>query len=95
MRVLTDPGVSQPRSDTRLLVGAISGPGLSTGAKVLDLCIESGVGTAATLRGASVTAVDGSRRARAALERICAPVHRLLASSTRATVRLGTGTKRR
>jgi release factor glutamine methyltransferase len=64
MRVITVPSVFQPRSDTWMLVAAMSEQGLATGVKVLDLCTGSGViGVAAALRGASVTAVDVSRRA--------------------------------
>jgi release factor glutamine methyltransferase len=64
MRVITVPGVFQPRSDTWMLVQAVRRYGLKPGAKVLDLCTGSGViGVAAALQGASVTAVDVSRRA--------------------------------
>jgi release factor glutamine methyltransferase len=64
MRVITVPGVFQPRSDTWMLVDAICRQDLSPGAKVLDLCTGSGVvGVAAALRGASVTSADVSRRA--------------------------------
>jgi release factor glutamine methyltransferase len=64
MRVITVPGVFQPRSDTWMLVEAVRGESLSAGARVLDLCTGSGaIGVAAALRGAAVTAVDVSRRA--------------------------------
>jgi release factor glutamine methyltransferase len=64
MRVITVPGVFQPRSDTWMLVRAVSDHALAPGAKVLDLCTGSGViGVAAAVRGAAVTSVDISRRA--------------------------------
>jgi release factor glutamine methyltransferase len=64
MRVITVPGVFQPRSDTWMLVGAVRAQALTPGAKVLDLCTGSGViGVAAAIRGAAVTSVDVSRRA--------------------------------
>jgi release factor glutamine methyltransferase len=64
MRVITVPGVFQPRSDTWMLVGAVEDHPLVRGASVLDLCTGSGaIGVAAALRGATVTAVDVSRRA--------------------------------
>jgi release factor glutamine methyltransferase len=64
MRVITVPGVFQPRSDTWMLVRAVSDRALPRGARVLDLCTGSGaIGVAAALRGAAVTAVDVSRRA--------------------------------
>jgi release factor glutamine methyltransferase len=63
MRVITIPGVFQPRSDTWMLIAAVRGHA-SSGAKMLDLCTGSGaIGVAAALRGAAVTAVDVSRRA--------------------------------
>ena len=65
LRLLPIPGVFQPRSDTWMLIDAIRRHGLSPGARVLDLCTGSGaVAVAAALCGASVTAVDVSRRAR-------------------------------
>ncbi|MEY2443019.1 MAG: release factor glutamine methyltransferase [bacterium] len=64
MRVITVPGVFQPRSDTWMLVRAVRDHALAPGAKVLDLCTGSGViGVAAAVRGAAVTSVDISRRA--------------------------------
>jgi release factor glutamine methyltransferase len=64
MRVITVPGVFQPRSDTWMLIGAVNRHPLTHGASVLDLCTGSGaIGVAAALRGAAVTAVDVSRRA--------------------------------
>jgi release factor glutamine methyltransferase len=64
MRVITVPGVFQPRSDTWMLVQAVRQHTLAPGARVLDLCTGSGaVGVAAALRGAAVTAVDVSQRA--------------------------------
>ncbi|MEA2153928.1 MAG: release factor glutamine methyltransferase [Solirubrobacteraceae bacterium] len=63
MRVITVPGVFQPRSDTWMLIGAVREHAFR-GARVLDLCTGSGaIGVAAALRGAAVTAVDVSRRA--------------------------------
>lgn len=64
MRVLAVPGVFQPRSDTWMLIAAVGRQPLPPGARVVDLCTGSGaVAVAAALRGASVTAVDISRRA--------------------------------
>jgi release factor glutamine methyltransferase len=64
MRLLHVPGVFQPRSDTWMLIDAVRRQTLPVGARVLDLCTGSGaVAVAAALRGASVTAVDVSRRA--------------------------------
>jgi release factor glutamine methyltransferase len=64
MRLLHVPGVFQPRSDTWMLIDAVRRQALPAGARVLDLCTGSGaVAVAAALRGASVTAVDVSRRA--------------------------------
>lgn len=64
MRVITVPGVFQPRSDTWMLVDAVRALAPPPGAKVLDLCTGSGViAVAAAMLGASVTAVDISRRA--------------------------------
>src|SRR4051794_1840276 len=64
MRVITVPGVFQPRSDTWMLIRAVGLRTLPPGARVLDLCTGSGaIGVAAALRGAAVTAVDVSRRA--------------------------------
>jgi release factor glutamine methyltransferase len=64
MRVITVPGVFQPRSDTWMLIEAVRAQPLGPGARMLDLCAGSGaVGVAAALQGADVTAVDLSRRA--------------------------------
>jgi release factor glutamine methyltransferase len=64
MRLLHVPGVFQPRSDTWMLIDAVRRESLRPGTRVLDLCTGSGaVAVAAALRGASVTAVDVSRRA--------------------------------
>jgi release factor glutamine methyltransferase len=63
MRVITVPGVFRPRTDSVLLAGraaAVSAPGV----RVLDLFTGSGiVAVAAARSGATVTAVDVSRRA--------------------------------
>ena len=64
MRVITVPGVFEPRSDTWMLIEAVRAELLAPGARMLDLCAGSGVvGVAAALKGADVTAVDVSRRA--------------------------------
>jgi len=64
MRVLTVPGVFQPRSDTWMLIDAVNDHVRAPGTRMLDLCAGSGaVGVAAALRGSLVTAVDLSRRA--------------------------------
>lgn len=64
MRVITVPGVFQPRSDTWMLIEAVRNTSLPPAARVLDLCTGSGaVGVAAALRGASVTSIDVSQRA--------------------------------
>jgi release factor glutamine methyltransferase len=65
MRVITVPGVFQPRSDTWMLIHAVRNHQLlAPGARVLDLCTGSGaIGVAAALCGAGVTSVDVSRRA--------------------------------
>jgi release factor glutamine methyltransferase len=58
------PGVFQPRPDTWMLIDAVRHEPLRPGTRVLDLCTGSGaIAVAAALRGASVTAVDVSRRA--------------------------------
>ena len=61
--IVSLPGVYAPRSDTRLLIGAleeVTRPGKS----VLDLCTGTGaVAVAAARAGADVLAVDLSRRA--------------------------------
>lgn len=66
LRLLPLPGVFQPRSDTWMLIDAVRREALPADARVLDLCTGSGavaVAAAAALRGATVTAVDVSRRA--------------------------------
>jgi release factor glutamine methyltransferase len=64
LRVVPLPGVFQPRSDTWLLIDAMLRQPLRPRARALDVCTGSGaVAVAAALRGASVTAVDVSRRA--------------------------------
>jgi len=64
MRILTPPGVFQPRSDSWMLVDAVRQATLQPRATALDLCSGSGaVAVAAALRGVrSVTAVDVHRR---------------------------------
>jgi release factor glutamine methyltransferase len=64
MRILTLPGVFQPRSDTWMLADALVAA-LRPGARVLDLCTGSGAlaVTAATHGAGEVVAVDVSRRA--------------------------------
>jgi release factor glutamine methyltransferase len=64
VRVITLPGVFQPRSDTWMLVDAVRRSTLQPRATALDLCSGSGaVAVAAALRGVrSVTAVDVHRR---------------------------------
>src|SRR4051812_37228484 len=59
MRIITLPGVFQPRSDSWMLVDAVRGATLHSRTAALDLCSGSGaVAVAAALRGArSVTAV--------------------------------------
>ena len=64
VRLLHVPGVFAPRPDTWMLIDAVRRESLRPGTRVLDLCTGSGaVAVAAALRGASVTAVDVSRRA--------------------------------
>ncbi|MBX5443090.1 MAG: methyltransferase [Solirubrobacteraceae bacterium] len=65
MRILTLPGVFQPRSDTWLLADGLREQTLPPRAAVLDLCTGSGaLAICAARRGArDVTAVDVSRRA--------------------------------
>ena len=65
MRIITLPGVFEPRSDSRLLARVLCEHIPEPGARVLDLCTGSGiVGVgAARHRGAEVTVVDVSRRA--------------------------------
>lgn len=65
MRIITLPGVFQPRSDARLLAAAMRRRGLASGARVLDVFTGSGaLAVAAAQEGArEVTAVDVSRRA--------------------------------
>jgi release factor glutamine methyltransferase len=64
MRIITPPGVFQPRSDSWMLVDAVRQATLQPRAAALDLCSGSGVAAvAAALRGVrSVTAVDLHRR---------------------------------
>jgi release factor glutamine methyltransferase len=65
MRIITLPGVFQPRSDTWMLVDALRRQPLGPGSRVLDLCTGSGaLAIAAAEQGAGeVIAVDVSRRA--------------------------------
>ena len=60
MRIITPPGVFQPRSDTWMLADAVRTITLDPRAKVLDVCSGSGaVAIAAASRGVrSATAVD-------------------------------------
>jgi release factor glutamine methyltransferase len=64
MRIITPPGVFQPRSDTWMLAEAVRRATLQPRATALDLCSGSGaVAVAAAMRGVrSVTAVDVDRR---------------------------------
>jgi release factor glutamine methyltransferase len=63
------PGVYRPQDDTWLLTTALRASGIPVGARVLDLCTGTGaLAVAAAREGAgSVTAVDVSRRALAAV----------------------------
>lgn len=63
MRILTPPGVFQPRSDSWMLADAVKTVTLDPRARVLDVCSGSGVvAVAAATRGVrSVTAVDVHR----------------------------------
>lgn len=65
MRIVTVPGVFQPRSDARLLAAVMREQGLARGARVLDVFAGSGaLAVAAAREGArEVVAVDVSRRA--------------------------------
>jgi release factor glutamine methyltransferase len=65
VRIITLPGVFQPRSDARLLAAAMRDLGLARGARVLELFAGSGaIAVAAAQEGArEVTVVDVSRRA--------------------------------
>ncbi|WET82382.1 methyltransferase [Amycolatopsis sp. QT-25] len=67
--LLRPPGVYRPQDDTWLLANALSASGMPTGASVLDLCTGTGALalTAAAHGAGSVTAVDISRRALAAV----------------------------
>jgi release factor glutamine methyltransferase len=63
MDLLTPPGVFRPISDSWFLADVLADR-VGPGSTVLDLCTGSGVlAVAAASRGASVTAVDVSRRA--------------------------------
>jgi release factor glutamine methyltransferase len=65
VRILTLPGVFQPRSDTRLLAATMREHGLARSARVLDVFTGSGALAVAAARegAAEVVAVDVSRRA--------------------------------
>jgi release factor glutamine methyltransferase len=64
MRLLPLPGVFQPLSDSRMLADQLRRERLGPGVSVLDLCTGSGLlALVAAAQGASVTAVDVSRRA--------------------------------
>jgi release factor glutamine methyltransferase len=64
MDLLTLPGVFAPISDSHLLAEAVLREQIGRGSTVLDVCTGSGVlALAAASTGASVTAVDVSRRA--------------------------------
>ncbi|KFZ78955.1 methyltransferase [Amycolatopsis sp. MJM2582] len=67
--LLRPPGVYRPQHDTWLLASALSASGMPREAKVLDLCTGTGALalTAAAHGARSVTAVDISRRALAAV----------------------------
>jgi release factor glutamine methyltransferase len=64
MRIITPPGVFQPRSDTWMLADAVRRATLHPRARALDVCTGSGaVAIATALRGVrSVTAIDLHRR---------------------------------
>jgi release factor glutamine methyltransferase len=65
MRIITLPGVFQPRSDTWMLAEALGRRRLGLQTRVLDLCTGSGAlaVTAAKAGAGEVVAVDVSRRA--------------------------------
>ncbi|MFJ8915803.1 HemK2/MTQ2 family protein methyltransferase [Amycolatopsis sp. NPDC102389] len=67
--LLRPPGVYRPQHDTWLLANTLSTSGMPRGARVLDLCTGTGALalTAAAHGAGSVTAVDISRRALAAV----------------------------
>ncbi|MEV6909117.1 HemK2/MTQ2 family protein methyltransferase [Amycolatopsis sp. NPDC051071] len=69
LRLFRPPGVYRPQDDTWFLASALHASGMPSGARVLDLCAGTGALalTAATSGAASVTAVDISRRALAAV----------------------------
>jgi release factor glutamine methyltransferase len=63
MRLLPLPGVFQPPSDSYMLADQLRRERLGPGVSVLDLCTGSGhLAVVAALAGASVVAVDVSRR---------------------------------
>jgi release factor glutamine methyltransferase len=64
MLLITPPGVYAAQGDTRLLIESLRREPLGPGSRVLDIGTGSGaVAVAAACHGASVTAVDVSRRA--------------------------------
>jgi release factor glutamine methyltransferase len=64
VRLLPVPGVFQPPSDSYMLADQLRRERLAPGVRVLDLCTGSGhLAVVAALYGASVVAVDVSRRA--------------------------------
>ncbi|MEV6072322.1 methyltransferase [Nocardia sp. NPDC052001] len=66
--MIRTPGAYRPQADTRLLTEAMSGAGIPSHSRVLDVCTGTGALAIAGARHrpASVTAVDISRRALAA-----------------------------
>jgi release factor glutamine methyltransferase len=64
VRLLPLPGVFQPISDSRWLADKVAREAIGPGSSALDVCTGSGIlAVTAALTGASVTAVDVSRRA--------------------------------
>jgi release factor glutamine methyltransferase len=64
MELMTLPGVFSPISDSWMLADAIGREPIGPGSRVLDVCTGSGVlALSAATTGATVTAVDVSRRA--------------------------------